>query len=235
VIKALSTEKGQPYSMEKAEQDLPYYPISLNISGKKCVVVGGGQVAWRKVGALLAGGADIVVISADLCPELAELEASSRIAVLPRRYRPGDLQKAFVAIAATDSSDINQQVVKEARQKSVLVNVVDDPANSDFIVPSCLRRGKVTIAVSTDGKSPALARKIRTRLEKDFGEEYASLVNLISEVRAEVKRQGIKVSSDGWQKALDLDLMIDLLRKGDTEKAQAVLLDNLKQDNVKND
>jgi siroheme synthase-like protein len=220
--------------MKKAEQDLPYYPISLNISGKKCVVVGGGQVAWRKVEALLTGGADIVVISADLCPELAELEASGRIAVLPRRYQQGDLQKAFMAIAATDSSDINRRVVNEARQNSVLVNVVDDLVNSDFIVPSCLRRGKVTIAVSTDGKSPALARKIRTRLEKEFGKEYASLVNLISEVRAEVKRRGIKVSSDDWQEALDLDLMIDLLKRGDIEKARTDLLDNLNRDNVKN-
>jgi siroheme synthase-like protein len=220
--------------MKKAEQDPSYYPISLNISGKKCVVVGGGQVAWRKVEALLTCGADIVVISADLCPELAELETSGQIAVLPWRYQQGDLQKAFMAIAATDSSDINQQVVNEARQNSVLVNVVDDLAKSDFIVPSCLRRGRVAIAVSTDGKSPALARKIRTRLEKDFGEEYASLVNLISEVRAEVKRQGIRVSGDDWQKALDLDLMIDLLKRGDTEKARTVLLDNLHLDDVKN-
>jgi precorrin-2 dehydrogenase/sirohydrochlorin ferrochelatase len=233
VIRALNTEKGQPYSMKKTEQALPYYPISLSIRGKKCVVVGGGQVALRKVEALLACGADIEVIGTDTCPELTELKARGQIVVLHRRYRPGDLRKAFMAIAATDSSDINQQVVNEARQKSVLVNVVDDPADSDFIVPSCLRRGRVTIAVSTDGKSPALARKIRTRLEKDFGEEYASLVNLISEVRAEVKRQGIKVSSDDWQEALDLDLMIDLLRKGDTEKARSILLNNLNRDNVK--
>jgi precorrin-2 dehydrogenase/sirohydrochlorin ferrochelatase len=213
--------------MKETNQRLPYYPISLDISGKRCVVVGGGQVARRKVGALLAGGADIQVISAEPGPELAALEESGRIAVLHRHYRPGDLRKAFIAIAATDNSDINQQVVKEARQEAVLVNVVDDPENSDFIVPSCLRRGSVAIAVSTDGRSPALARKIRTRLEKEFGEEYASLVNLVSEVRAEVKRQGIEVGGDDWQEALDLDLMIDLLKRGDTEKARAVLLDNL--------
>jgi precorrin-2 dehydrogenase/sirohydrochlorin ferrochelatase len=213
--------------MKRRDQRLPYYPISLDISGKKCVVVGGGQVALRKVRTLLAGGADIEVISTEPGRELAALGESGQIAVLHRHYRPGDLRKAFVAIAATDDSDINRQVVKEARQEAVLVNVVDDPENSDFIVPSCLRRGSVAIAVSTDGRSPALARKIRTRLEKEFGEEYASLVNLVSEVRTEVKRQGIKVSGDGWQEALDLDLMIDLLKRGDAEKARAVLLDNL--------
>lgn len=191
------------------------------------MVVGGGQVARRKVGALLACGADIEVISAEPGPELVALEESGQIAVRHRHYRPGDLQKAFIAIAATDNSDINRQVVKEARQEAVLVNVVDDPENSDFIVPSCVRRGSVAIAVSTDGKSPALARKIRTRLENEFGEEYASLVNLVSEVRAEVKQQGIEVSGVGWQEALDLDLMIDLLKKGNAEKARAVLFDNL--------
>ena len=221
--------------MKETNQRLPYYPISLDISGKRCVVVGGGQVAQRKVGALLAGGADIQVISAEPGPELAALEESGRIAVIHRHYRPGDLRKAFIAIAATDNSDINQQVVKEARQEAVLVNVVDDPENSDFIVPSCVRRGSVAIAVSTDGRSPALARKIRTRLEKEFGEEYASLVNLVSEVRAEVKRRGIEVSSDGWQEALDLDLMLDLLKKGDTEKARAVLVDNLNRAGAGND
>jgi precorrin-2 dehydrogenase/sirohydrochlorin ferrochelatase len=213
--------------MKRTHQRPSYYPVSLDIKDKRCVVVGGGQVALRKVGVLLACGADVEVISAEPGPELAALEESGQIAVLHRHYRPGDLRKAFIAIAATDSSDINWQVVKEARQEAVLVNVVDDPENSDFIVPSCVRRGSIAIAVSTDGRSPALARKIRTRLEKEFGEEYASLVNLVSEVRVEVKRQGIEVSGDGWQEALDLGLMIELLKRGDTEKARAFLFDNL--------
>ena len=214
--------------MKKANQALAYYPMFLNISGKKCVVVGGGRVALRKVRALLEHGASIEVISPDLCPELIELAERGRIHTSRRHYQPGDLQKALIAIAATDNSDINQQVVKEAQSEAVLVNVADDLENSDFIVPSYARRGGVTIAVSTAGRSPALARKIRTRLEKELGDEYASLVRLIGEVRAEVRRQGIKVTGDDWQEALDLDLMIDLLKRGDDEKAKAVLLDNLK-------
>ena len=98
---------------------------------------------------------------------------------------------------------------------------------SGFIVPSCVRRGEVTIAVSTAGRSPALARKIRTRLEKDFGDEYASLARLIGEVRAEVKRQGVELDGDTWQEALDLDSLTELLRRGDSETARAVLLGNL--------
>ncbi len=215
--------------MKKGDELPTYYPIFLNISGKKCVVVGGGQVALRKVRTLLEHGANVEVISPDLCPELSQLAESGEIRVLQRSYRVGDLQDAVIVIAATNDSNTNLEVVKEARRKAVLVNVVDDSESSDFIVPSYMRRGDVTIAISTGGRSPALARKIRTRLEEDFGDEYASLVLLIDEVRAEVKRQEIKVNGDAWQEALDLDLLSDLLRRGDTEKAKAILLSNLKR------
>ncbi len=206
----------------------PYYPVFLKIGGKRCVVVGGGQVALRKVMALIEHRASVNVISPELCPELIELAEDGQIRVFRRHYQPDDLQQAFLAIAATNNSDINLQIATEARSKAVLVNVVDDAENSDFILPSYVRRGDVAIAVSTAGRSPALARKIRTRLEKDFGDEYASLAVLIDEARAEVKRQGIEVDSDTWQEALDLDLLSDLVRRGDREKARDVLLRNLK-------
>jgi precorrin-2 dehydrogenase/sirohydrochlorin ferrochelatase len=206
-----------------------FYPMFLKIRGKRCVVVGGGQVALRKVRVLLEYGANIEVISPDPCPELIELEGRGEIGILKRQYQPGDLKKALIAIAATDSSNLNQQVIKEAQGGATLVNAVDDLENSDFIVPSYLRQGDMTIAVSTAGRSPALARKIRTRLEKEYGDEYASLVRLVGEVRAEVRRQKVKVSGEDWQEALDLDLILGLLRKGEAEKARAVLLDKLKR------
>ena len=205
-----------------------YYPIFLNVSGKRCVVVGGGQVALRKVGALLAQGANVEVISPDICPELKKLAETGEIGVQRKLYQPGDLKGASIVIAATDEHGVNLEVVKEASSTGVLINVVDDPRNSDFIVPSFLRRGDITVAVSTAGRSPALARKIRARLEKDLEEEYAALAVLVDEVRMEAKSQGIKVSGDDWQKALDLDLLIDLLKKGDRERARSLLLGNLK-------
>ena len=217
--------------MKKGDKLPTYYPIFMNIGGKKCVVAGGGEVALRKVKTLLEHGASVKVISPDLCSELGQLAESGEISVLQRSYRAGDLQDAVIAIAATDDSSTNLEVVKEAQRKAVLVNVVDDAGSSDFIVPSCMRRGDVTIAISTAGRSPALARKIRTRLEKDFGDEYASLALLIDEVRAEVKRQGIEVDGNAWQEALDLDLLSDLLRRGDNEKAKATLLSNLRKSN----
>ena len=215
-------------AMKRGEPKPAYYPVSLNIKGRKCVVVGGGEVARRKVKALLEHGAMVTVISPELSPELVQLAEHGAIEALNREYRAGDLKDSFLAIAATDDSDTNRQIVREARDRVVLVNVVDDAQNSDFIVPSCLRRGDVTIAVATAGRSPALARKIRTRLEKDFGEEYAALALLIDEVRAEVKKRGITVGGDDWQEALDLDKLIELLRKGEREKARALILSRLK-------
>ncbi|MFC2007606.1 bifunctional precorrin-2 dehydrogenase/sirohydrochlorin ferrochelatase [Chloroflexota bacterium] len=214
--------------MKKREQAPTYYPIFLNISGRRCVVVGGGQVALRKVKALLEHGANVDIISPALCPELTELSRSGKIQVLHREYREGDLKDALVTIAATDNSDVNLKLAEDGRKHTTLVNVVDDANNSDFIAPSYLRCGDVTIAISTGGRSPALARKIRTRLEKDFDAEFASLTQLISEVRDEIKQRGIKVDAEVWQAALDLDLLADLLRRGDSEQTRAVLLHNLK-------
>lgn len=214
--------------MKKGYRLASYYPVFLNISDKRCVVVGGGQVALRKVRAMLEHGANIDVISPDLCPELVQLTKRGEINVLNREYQIGDLKGAFIAIAATDNDEINRQIAEEAKRNAVLVNVVDEAANSDFIVPSYLHRGEITIAISTAGKSPALARKIRTKLEKDFGDEYASLTRLISEVRAEAKKQKIEVDGNDWQEALDLDLLLELLKRGEEKKAKTTLLTNLK-------
>ena len=209
------------------QQPDAYYPISLNVSGRRCVVVGGGQVALRKVLMLLEFGADIEVVSPKLCPELSRLAESGKTKATLRSYQPDDLRHAFITIAATDDSSTNLKVVTDAKREGVLVNVVDDPELSNFIVPSCLRRGKITIAVSTGGVSPALARSIRTRLEKDLGSEYASLAELVGEVRTELKSQDIKVNGDAWQRALDLDWLIELIKRGDRKEAKAVLLGNL--------
>ena len=192
------------------------------------MVVGGGQVALRKIRTLLEHQANVEVISPHLCTELNQLAEKGKISVLCRGYQDGDLQEAFIVIAATNDKDINLEIVAEARRTGVLVNVVDDAESSNFILPSYIRRGDVTIAISTAGRSPALARKIRTRLEQEFGEEYASLALLIDEVRTELKGQGIKIDGDAWQEALDLDLLRDTLREGNNEKARAILLNNLK-------
>lgn len=206
---------------------LAYYPFFLNIHGKRCVVVGGGEVALRKVKVLLDCGANVTVVSPALHQDLVRLAEAGAISLIQRDYQQGDLKDAFIAIAATAETDTNRRIAKEAKKQGVLVNVVDDPGQSDFITPACLRRGDLTIAVSTAGRSPALARKIRNRLEGNFGAEYTSLVSLINEVRSELKQQGVTVSSSAWQKALDIDWLIEMVHAGQVEEAKATLLSNL--------
>ncbi len=214
--------------MGSGRRSSPYYPISLNLHGKRCVVVGGGVVARRKVKGLLEHGAKVEVISPSVCSEIGELAKAGDISVKGKKYEPGDLHGAFIVIVATDESETNLEVAREARRRKIPVNVVDSPEQSDFIVPAIVRREDLVIAVSTGGKSPALARKIRTRLEKIFAEEYASLTDLIDEVRSELKQGQITLSGDEWQEALDLDLLLTLLRNGQRDKAKTTLWASLK-------
>jgi len=190
--------------------------------------VGGGMVALRKVKGLLEHGAGVEVISPSVCSEIGELAESGEISVKGKKYEPGDLHGAFIVIVATDESETNREAAREARRRKIPVNVVDSPEKSDFYVPAIVRRGDLIIAVSTGGKSPALARKIRTRLEKIFTEEYASLTDLIEEVRSELKQEQITLSGDEWQEALDLDLLLTLLRNGQRDKAKTTLWAGLK-------
>ena len=202
---------------------LAYYPVFLRIRGKRCVVIGGGVVALRKVRALLDCGAKVTVVSPTLHPDLAQLAEAGRISPIRREFRPGDLAGAIVAIAATDERVINQKVSDEARDRGVLVNVVDSSEQSDFIIPSFFRRGDLTIAVSTAGMSPALARKIRTRLEGLLGEELALVLSIIWDVRSGLQQQGVRVAAAAWQEALDLDLLIGLVQEGRPDEARDVL------------
>ena len=208
-----------------------YFPVFLDVRRKKCVVIGGGQVAFRKIRTLLDCGASVTVISPVLHPDLSELANKKSIQVIRRSYKSRDLKGAFIVIAATGTKETNRKVAKEAGRVGALVNVVDDPEPSDFIVPSVVRRGDLTIAISTGGMSPALARKIRTRLEDSFGEEYALLVSLVEEVRSTLRRKGIRVNAERWQNALDLDFLAQLLRTGQKDKAKAVLMKKLKKTN----
>ena len=214
--------------MNKDPQEKIYYPASLNINGRKCLVVGGGQIALRKVLSLLEHGAVVEVISPTLCPELEDMARKNEVRAVTREYRPDDLNGVFIAIIATNDSKINRKIANEARKKLVLVNVVDDADYCDFIAPSYIRRGFISIAISTSGKSPALARKLRTRLEKEFGEEYSRLACLLSDVRSEILKKKIKINEEDWQEAINLDSLIELLNNDEEEKARTTILEKLK-------
>ena len=153
-------------------ENVVLYPIFLDLSDRRCVVVGGGEVANRKARKLLQARARVTVIS----PEIgAELE-SVALEVHRRPYREGDLEGAYLAFAATDSREVNAAVAREANERGVPVNVADRPSEGDFALPSTLRRGRLQVAVSTGGASPTLARRIRDELEEVFGPEWAGIV-----------------------------------------------------------
>ena len=156
------------------------------MQARRTVVVGGGHVAARKVEGLLAAEAQVKVISPELVPELELLMEAGDITALKRSYQEGDLDGAFLVIAATDDNTVNQAIWAEATKRGCLINVVDDPEQSTFILPAVMQRGEMSIAITTGGGSPALARRLRERLENIIGPEYGTLTELMAELRPEL-------------------------------------------------
>ena len=180
-----------------------YYPVFLDLTDRPCVVIGGGEVATRKVEGLLAAGAQVTVVSPDLSPALVGLRQEGRIQHIEREYREGDLEGFQVCMVATDDGTVNARVAQEGRDRRVWVNASDDPANCDFILPSVIRKGDVVVAASTGGASPALARRLREEMEAFLSDDYAPLADLLREVRRELRQRRITVEPEVWQRAID--------------------------------
>ncbi|MCL6582903.1 MAG: bifunctional precorrin-2 dehydrogenase/sirohydrochlorin ferrochelatase [bacterium] len=166
-----------------------YYPICLDIREKPCLVVGGGAVAERKIMTLLDYEAKVSVISPKATHRITHLGNEGRLTYMAREFEPGDTQGFFLVIAATDHDQINRAISQEARQGNILVNVVDSPDESTFILPALIRRGDLTISISTGGNSPALARKIREDMEAQYGHEYEILVDILGNLRKNILQQ----------------------------------------------
>ena len=196
-----------------------YYPIMLDLRGKRCVVIGGGQVALRKVEGLVEAGAEVTVIAPNLLPMPAA------VTVVQRAYQPGDIAGAMLVIAATDDRQQNERVAREAEARRIWVNVADDPTNCSVIFPSVVRRGALCLAIATGGASPAFARRLRERLEGEFGPEYGALVELLHalrrawEPRAKAARLPGAARQQAWEEVLNLPLL-DWLRAGDVAAAE---------------
>ena len=163
-----------------------YYPAFLRLEGRKCLVVGGGNVACRKVKALQEAGARVHVVSLQFC---APLKRTKGIERRRRPYRTSDLRGATLVISATGDQALNRRVAREATARGILVNVVDQPALCSFIVPATVRRGRLSVAISTGGASPALAAQIRRRLSRQWGVEYSRLLEALVAARAEAMRR----------------------------------------------
>jgi len=200
------------------------YPIFLNVCGRPCRVVGGGEIALQKVRSLLEADAEVRVISPELVPEIEAMAADGRVEVVRRGYRSGDLEGAFLAYAATDDDAVHERIAEEARSRGVLLNVVDRTQWCDFIVPSIARRGDLVVGVSTSGSSPAMARRVRLDIEEMLGPEYESAIEIFSRLRQ-------RLAADGWSferrkqlfdRLLDSDFL-GLLRSCDSEAIDRLL------------
>jgi len=202
------------------------YVIALRLMGRRCVVVGGGEVAERKVEALLECGGMVEVISPTLRPRLERWVAEGRIQHAGREFRPAHLEGVWLVIAATDDPAVNRQVAGEAERRGLLVNVVDGPEAGNFHVPALLRRGDLTIAISTGGRSPSLAQHLRRELEGRYGPEYAALVALLGELRPVVRQRlrDPQARRQVWARMIESEALA-LLRAGDQQAARERLME----------
>jgi precorrin-2 dehydrogenase / sirohydrochlorin ferrochelatase len=177
-------------SIGKVGEIVKYYPVYLDISKKRCVVVGGGDVAARKILRLLECGAVVTVVSRELTTTLINMVAQGKLIQVDDNYDEQYLAGAFLVIGATDREEVNDRIAADCRARGVMVNIVDDPGRCDFILPSLVNRGSLSIAVSTDGKSPALARKLREELSVQFGPEYEGYLELLGWLREAIIAAG---------------------------------------------
>ena len=200
---------------------MTFYPVLLNLRGRRAVVIGGGAVAEQKVLGLLSAGAHVTVVSPEATPRLAELAAAGEIDLRRRPYRSGDLAGARLAIAGTDDRAANAAVWAEAEREGVLLNAVDDLDHCSFIAPAIHREGDITVAVSTSGKSPALAARLRHRVARLVGPGEARLCELLGELRPELAARvpDTRARTALWYRIVDSDV-IEFVRRGDTERAR---------------
>lgn len=204
-----------------------YYPVFLDLRGRSCVVIGGGEEAERKALGLVEAGAHVTVICHEESPAFQNMSDTGQITLHQRRYDQGDLAGVFLALSATtDDRELSEEIAREAEAEKVLLNVVDVTDLCTWIFPAIVRRGEVTIAISTNGGSPAMARFLRTELDKSLPEEYGMLANILAEVRNELRRRRVRVLPDAWQDALDSETM-SLLADQDWDGVQAHIMTSL--------
>jgi len=201
-----------------------YYPVYIELREQPCVVIGGGKIAEGKVEGLLAARASVTVISPELTPRLHELAEKNQISYFARAYQPGDLTGAFLVICATDQAEINHQVWEEATGNRQLVNVVDDTPRCNFIAPSILRKGDLTIAISTSGKAPALAVRLKERLQRELGPEYERFLELAGELREPLAQHipDFEARKALWYELVDSEIL-DVLARGDERAARDMI------------
>ena len=198
----------------------PYYPVYLDVKNRLCIIIGGGPIGEGKIAALLECGANIRMICPEVTQDVQDMADTGVIELHKREYREGDLEGAFVVIAATDDNSVNRRIADEAERLGILLNVADVTHLCKFIAPAVVRKGAVTVAISTAGLSPALARKLRETLEVSRDLDYADMGYLLAEVRGELRGEGNIVHPDHWQTCLTRELLELFYKDPDAAKSQ---------------
>lgn len=198
------------------------YPVNLLVVGRRCVVVGAGRIAARKIAALLAAGADVHVIAPDLGEEVRAWREEGRLSADEKRFEPSDLDGAWLVTTTTDDRAVNRAVFEAGEARRVWVNSADDPEHCSFTLTSVVRRGDLVITIGTGGRSPALAAHLRRRLDADLGPEYETALDLLSQAREEIRAGGASSEDADWQRAFDSG-MLDLIRNGRVAEAKELL------------
>lgn len=205
---------------------MSYFPIVLDMTGRRCLVIGGGVVAERKIAGLLGVGAEVTVISPKVTEAISHWSKNNSLQLTARCYQNGDLSGHELVFVATDDPDVNDRVYQEGKSCGAWVNAADNPDHCDFILPAVIRRGDLTVAVSTGGASPAATRAIREELDDYFTAEYAQLVQVAAEVRTELKEKSLNAGAGAWNSALKGEFR-RLIRAGRPEEAKEFLLTTL--------
>lgn len=193
---------------------MKYYPVFLNLKGVKAVIVGGGRVAERKAAALLKAGALVKIVSPAITKTLEKHKKHGLVTHIKREYRRSDLRDAFIVIAATSSRQTNSIVETDAKDSPRLINVVDMPSMGNFIVPSIVKRGHLTIAISTEGRSPALSKAIRKELENIYGSGFSHYLKFVESIRKEAaKKIKERKNREKFLKSLASEDILEILRR----------------------
>ncbi|MBQ6975399.1 MAG: bifunctional precorrin-2 dehydrogenase/sirohydrochlorin ferrochelatase [Selenomonadaceae bacterium] len=199
------------------------YPINLNVENKKCVVVGGGKVAYRKICGLLEAGAVVEVIAPEVCAEISNLADAGKITLIREKYSAEKISEGLILIAATDDAEVNKIAAEDAHKKNFLVNVVND-FEGDFFVPSKILRGDFLLTISTGGNSPAFSKFVREMLETEFDSNFGEGLKIIAELRREVKKNlpDDKARIKFWREILTPQLW-QLLKSGYLDELKKLL------------
>jgi len=203
---------------------MKYYPVNLDIRNRDCLVVGGGGVGTRKVKTLVECGAAVTVVSLQASAKLDQMAADGLITLEKRAYRTTDIENKFLVIGATDDETLNRQIHADAEARNTLCNIADRPEICNFILPAIVHRGDLVLAVSTSGKSPAYAKRVRKELEKQFGAEYEPFLRLMGAIRERLLRE--KHEPEAHKPLFETMInagLLDLVRENETEQIDTLL------------